>query len=121
MSARGGWLCFDLLRRRYALAAETVASVARAREILPVPRAPRGVLGLAERRGRVLTVLDVAQLLDDLETGEERVLVILQPPLGHLALQICGHVSLEPETDAENVRRIDPQALLATLSAAPAP
>ena len=117
MSAHRNWLRFDLLRRRYALPAEGVAAVERERPLLPVPGAPGGVLGVTERRGRVLTVLDCATLLDDAPTERRRVLVILRSPLAHVALSIAGELQLDELSEAEQiegaVQRVDPLDLLA--------
>jgi purine-binding chemotaxis protein CheW len=56
---------FQLGGAAYAIALETIADVAPAGPIYPVPLAPPAVLGLAERRGRPIAVIDLASLLDD--------------------------------------------------------
>ena len=49
----------------YAIALETIADVSPAGPIHPVPLSPPAVLGLAERRGRAIAVIDLPVLLDD--------------------------------------------------------
>ena len=58
-------LAFRLARERYAIAVEAVADVAAAGAVRSVPRAPRAVRGLTERRGRVLALVDVASVFED--------------------------------------------------------
>ena len=49
----------------YAIALETIADVSPAGPIQPVPLSPPAVLGLAERRGRAIAVIDLPVLLDE--------------------------------------------------------
>jgi hypothetical protein len=74
-------LTFRLARERYALAVDAVAEVAPAGTVRPVPRAPATILGLAERRGRVLAVLDLPRLFDDgpSEDGPAHVVSLASP------------------------------------------
>ena len=58
-------LYFQLGGAAYAIALEAVADVAPAGTIYPVPLSPPAVLGLAERRGRPIAVIDLPSLLDD--------------------------------------------------------
>jgi CheW-like protein len=55
----------------YAIPLEAVADVAPAGPIHRVPLSPPAVLGLAERRGRPIAVIDLASLLDE-PPGEAR-------------------------------------------------
>jgi chemotaxis signal transduction protein len=64
-------LYFQLGGAAYAIALETIADVAPAGPIYRVPLSPPAVLGLAERRGRPIAVIDLASLLDD-PPGEAR-------------------------------------------------
>ncbi len=73
---------------RYALPLAAVSEVADCDPLGPVPRAPSCVLGLAERHGRVITVLDLARLLGRPSDRGSRCLVRLAPPLDHLALAV---------------------------------
>jgi chemotaxis signal transduction protein len=56
---------FQLGGAGYAIALETIADVAPAGPIYRVPLSPPAVLGLAERRGRPIAVIDLVSLLDD--------------------------------------------------------
>jgi hypothetical protein len=58
-------LTFRLARERYAVAFDAVAEVAPAGTVRRVPRAPETIRGLAERRGRVLAVVDLPRLFGD--------------------------------------------------------
>ena len=58
-------LYFQLGGAAYAIALEAIADVAPAGPIYPVPLSPPAVLGLAERRGRPIAVIDLPSLLDD--------------------------------------------------------
>jgi len=58
-------LYFQLGGGAYAIALEAIADVAPAGPIYPVPLSPPAVLGLAERRGRPIAVIDLPSLLDD--------------------------------------------------------
>lgn len=58
-------LYFQLGGASYAIALETIADVAPAGPIHPVPLSPPAVLGLAERRGRAIAVIDLPLLLND--------------------------------------------------------
>jgi chemotaxis signal transduction protein len=58
-------LYFQLGGAAYAIALEAIADVAPAGPIHPVPLSPPAVLGLAERRGRPIAVIDLPSLLDD--------------------------------------------------------
>jgi chemotaxis signal transduction protein len=64
-------LYFQLGGAAYAIALEAIADVAPAGPIYPVPLSPPAVLGLAERRGRPIAVIDLPLLLDD-PKGEAR-------------------------------------------------
>jgi purine-binding chemotaxis protein CheW len=91
------WLVLTLEGRRYALPLAAVSDLAECGLLRPVPRAPDWVLGLAERRGRIVTVLDLARLLGRPAPGAARTLVRLAPPRDDLALAVPTppqHVSL---------------------------
>ena len=57
-------LCFRLGDAAYAIALEAIADVAPAGPIYRVPLSPPAILGLAERRGRPIAVIDLACLLE---------------------------------------------------------
>ena len=58
-------LYFQIGGAPYAIPLETIADVSPAGPIQPVPLSPPAVLGLAERRGRAIAVIDLPSLLDD--------------------------------------------------------
>ena len=65
--------------RRTAIPAETVRSVIEVEEIVPVPRAPDYVVGLAALRSRPMTVIDTRKAIGlrkkDEETGNRAIVV----------------------------------------------
>ena len=50
--------------RRLGLPVAVIDDIAEAGEIIPLPHAPRSILGVLSLRGRMLTVIDLAALLD---------------------------------------------------------
>ena len=58
-------LYFQLGGAPYAIPLEAIADVSPAGRIHPVPLSPPAVLGLAERRGRAIAVIDLSSLLDE--------------------------------------------------------
>ena len=63
MSERVPVLAFQVRQRTYALTVTDVVEVAAMVEWLPLPDAPLGVLGLVNRHGEMLPLLDLRQLL----------------------------------------------------------
>ncbi|MBW2241970.1 MAG: purine-binding chemotaxis protein CheW [Deltaproteobacteria bacterium] len=57
------FLAFPLGADRYALPVERVREIVRLRQITPVPRVPRKILGIISLRGEIVQVLDLAQRL----------------------------------------------------------
>lgn len=57
------WVCFVLAGQPYALPIESVHEVLAEAEIEPVPGAAEQVMGLINRRGAVLTVVDLRRQL----------------------------------------------------------
>lgn len=106
---------------RYALPLASVSDVARCGPLRPVPGAPDCVLGLAERHGRVVTVLDLATLVGEAPVAGDRCLVRLARPHDHLALAVPSaprHVTLAEGAPREGVPDrapvlLDPERLLA--------
>jgi hypothetical protein len=62
-------LYFQIGGAPYALPLAAIADVGPAGNIHPVPLSPPAVLGLAERRGRAIAVIDLRSLLDEPESG----------------------------------------------------
>ncbi len=117
MATDGGpLLTFRLSRSAYGLPLATIAGVAEPIACRPVPGAPRAVLGLAEWRGCLLTVVDLAALLHETPGHGPATLVRLAPPLDRTALLVGAAVRLEPAGD-DGVTRLDPAAVLARLEA----
>jgi len=56
-------LCFDLAGSPYALPVERVREIVRLREITPMPRVPRSVLGVVALRGEIVQVVDLRMCL----------------------------------------------------------
>ncbi len=82
---------------RYALPLTAVSEVSECGPLRPLPRAPACVLGLAERCGRIVTVLDLASLVGHPSRPGPRCLVRLASPLDHVALAVPAsprHVTL---------------------------
>lgn len=57
------YLAFRVGSAAYALPVAIVREIVRSGTLTPVPRAPRGVLGICSFRGRVVTVIDLGGLL----------------------------------------------------------
>jgi len=56
-------ICFELAGTPYAMPVERVREIVRLREITPVPRVPRQVLGVIALRGEVVEVVDLRMCL----------------------------------------------------------
>ncbi len=87
-------LYFQLGGAPYAIALESIADVAPAGPIHPVPLSPPAVLGLAERRGRAIAVIDLPSLLSDEPTEAQGAahLMRLSGPLAGAALFVPAAV-----------------------------
>lgn len=87
-------LYFHLGGAPYAIAQETIADVAPASAIHPVPLSPPAVLGLAERRGRAIAVIDLPALLDNgpIDPRHASHLVRLAAPLEGAALLVPAEI-----------------------------
>jgi chemotaxis protein histidine kinase CheA len=82
-------LTFQLDGTRYALPLDAVAEVLVAPAVRRVPAGPPGVLGLAEACGRIVAVLDLAELLGrSAPPGAPRHLVRFAPPHDRSALAV---------------------------------
>jgi hypothetical protein len=101
-------LLFELGGRGYAIPVSAVAGLADGEPTRRVPGAPPHVLGLAEWRGDVLTVLDLSRLLGHPAGDGAGCLVRLAPPLQRAALFVRASLRLAeiarasclPEADA---------------------
>ncbi len=100
---------------RYALPLSAVSEVSECGPLRPVPRAPEGVLGLTERHGRVVTVLDLARLVGRPAAPGATCLVRLASPLDHLALAVPSsprHVTLADGSTPEEAEVREPPPVL---------
>ena len=87
-------LYFHLGGAPYAVAQETIADVTPAPTIHPVPLSPPAVLGLAERRGRAIAVIDLPALLDKgpIDAKHAAHLMRLAAPLEGAALLVPAEI-----------------------------
>lgn len=65
-------LYFQIAGAPYAIPLEAISDVSPVGPIHPVPLSPPAVLGLAERRGRAIAVIDLPTLLEDSQSKEPR-------------------------------------------------
>jgi hypothetical protein len=96
-------LMFRLGGRCYAMTLASIASLSPAGPIRPVRPSTAGVLGITEWRGRLLTVLDLSQLLDAHETSPPLSLIHLAAPFEQTSLYLAGPVRLEACDVAHNI------------------
>ena len=111
----------DVGERVVALPAEPVLEVLTARPYGRIPGADPAIAGVVNRRGRILTVVDLGIALGDRPTRanpEHRILVLAWRgrEVG-LAVKDVLQFSVE----AEGLREIDPESLLAPLFGGDAP
>lgn len=96
-------LYFQLEGAPYAIPLPAIADVAPAGHIHAVPLAPPAILGLAERRGRAIAVIDLPRLLDA-PTGGGRTtahLMRLTGPLHGTAFLVPAEVFSGSATKAD--------------------
>lgn len=97
--AETAFVHFSVDGDRLAVPLEEVREVARVRQIAPVPRAPAVIRGLANIRGRVVTLLDM-DVLYGRPSGPVPAAeapghaVVLAPPRDHLALYTRSRVDI---------------------------
>ena len=95
-------LYFQLGGSPYAISLDRVAEVAPAGPIHPVPLSPPAVLGLAERRGRPIAVIDLPRLLDRSPEGAATASVVrLAAPLDGAALWVPAEIFSGTGTPAD--------------------
>ncbi|MDX1389938.1 MAG: chemotaxis protein CheW [Acidobacteriota bacterium] len=95
------YLTFECSGARYGLSLAAIAAVDRIGALRRIPDTAPEVLGLASRRGKVLTVLDVCRLVGT-ETGSGGVILLLDPPFDRTALCVPAPVRLRPVTTIGN-------------------
>jgi chemotaxis signal transduction protein len=82
---------FTMARERFALDAALVQEITEVPTLQKVPKAPPVVAGLADIRGRVVTLLDLERVFGVQQRSEDApVALILAPPDAHLGLLVHG-------------------------------
>lgn len=95
---------------RYSLRLADVTGVAPPRALRSVPGAPESVLGLADWRGGLLTVLDLGRLIDERPAGAQPWLIRLAPPFENVALATGALPTIAD--GGGNAVRLDPASLV---------
>ncbi|MDQ7006295.1 MAG: hypothetical protein Q9Q40_03610 [Acidobacteriota bacterium] len=130
---RGRHLALHLPGGLLLLDVEVAGRVEPALTVLPVPHSPEGVIGLAELRGRPVTLIDPSVWLEgrgrlasspaELGAGGVQAL-LLAPPLNHLAFGLPPSATLRPlRGSPESGVVLDAKAIVARFAPAvqPAP
>lgn len=115
MAATTTFVHFELEGERLALALADVREVARVARYTPVPRAPAIVRGVANIRGRVVTLLDAHVIYgapgvaaaDATAPGQA---VVFAAPRDHLALYVRARVQIGRGQEAEMEAGVRPPA-----------
>ncbi len=83
-------LLFRAGGERFAIRAADVQKVTPAGQLSRLPLLPKALLGITQHRGRVVTVVDAAELLSAGHTslGPDARLLILERPVRHLGLLV---------------------------------
>jgi hypothetical protein len=94
---------FEAAGDRIGLCLEHVSEIARISRVTPVPRAPDPVLGLANIRGRVVTLLDAERLFGGSAAPAEGGghAVVLAAPRDHLAVFTRASVDIGKGRESE--------------------
>jgi chemotaxis signal transduction protein len=101
-------LVFRLEDELHAIRVNDIGGVVSCEGLRALPGAPAGVLGVAEWRGSVLTVLDLSEYLGRAAPDEPACLIRLAPPLEQTALYLRATVQL-PESRLEPPATADPE------------
>ena len=113
----GRALLFTLGRERFGIALGAIRGVFEPEVLRTVPGAPDEVPGVAAWRGRVLTVVDLARLLDLAPIDGPCCLARLASPLDSTALMLPRRLRVV-QLDEEPVTLLDPPSLVRGLEAA---
>ena len=109
---------FAIGPRRFAFPMSEVAEVAEIQLVEPVPLAPREIAGVAEVRGRIVTLVDLGGVFGLTSgAGERRLGILFAEPLAHLGVLLEGRIE-EVMTDPVPLEKEEDSG---TESAAPAP
>ncbi len=89
-------LVFDLGRETFGVRLDSVKEIYRPSYLRPVPLAPSAIRGLADVRGRMVTVADLPALLamGQMEVQTDGHLMILSEPLDHFAMWLPTDIDL---------------------------
>lgn len=104
------YVYFRVRSTRCCMPAADVDRVADIGQINGLPRLPGVILGICSERGRVLTVIDAAQLLGCSHDGQPPTLprlLVLKTNEGNLALQVDGVEGIRPW--AQDIEPSDPE------------
>jgi len=103
--ARTGW---------YGLKARDVREIAQLRGVRPVPRAPALFAGLAEVHGRIVTLVDLEQVVGAVAgpSAESGFSVVLSLPFDHLGILVRTEVGVATPDEAAPEESEDKGALL---------
>lgn len=107
MAATTTFVHFRIAGDRLGLALEDVQEIARVTRITKVPRTPAMIRGLANIRGRVVTLLDAEVLYGGIEgapPGDQGQAVVLAPPREHLALYTRSRLDIGRGREADTAR-----------------
>jgi purine-binding chemotaxis protein CheW len=99
------FLTFRVGRERYAIPAEQAAEVIRIPRLARVPRSPPALLGIANLRGSVLPVVDLAKLLGMPDgaghSDSSRAIVLVSASPSALAVEAIDALVAVPEKRIE--------------------
>jgi chemotaxis signal transduction protein len=104
-------LRFPLGREHYGLRLADAAQVTEVEAAAPVPRVLEEIAGLADVRGRIVTLVDLARLVGHPESTPRTGgwALVLAPPRDHLALLVGAEVDILG-TDLELARELEDDA-----------
>ena len=112
-------LVFRVAGQSFGLPLERVSEVVRMRPVTRLPRAPAGVLGVVDLRGKVIGVFDPpakTPRATDESRGPHQRLVVLRTSAGDAALrvdQVVGvqRLSTRPEDQTPRLKLVDVEAM----------
>ena len=98
LTERCGCISFMLGDDGFGMSLDCIREIVPAGRVAPVPLAPRVVKGLANVRGRVITLIDVAALLSrslpPARIPEDRIALLLREPYEHLGVYVHAPVEI---------------------------
>src|SRR2546422_340952 len=113
---------FRLGQQGFGVPMEEIREITAAGRITPVPLAPPVVRGLANLRGRVVTLIDVATVfarpLPPARFLEDRLALILSSPYEHLGLYVHAPVEIGQALSGTSQTASDPSLTMTAAAAA---